>query len=594
MHPQFIESSVTFVMAAMMAAHTLARSDRSHSTRAVVGLMLSLMVWTGGVALARVEPDAARAYAMSCAGMAGAFFVAPAWTWLALSFTERVRLLGFGRVALWILAPSCLVSLALITNPLHELLVAHPEHMNDKSAQYWAGPLFWPWITWAYLLVVSGSALYVRASMRLMRGRVQTRSLLMVVAALLPLSTSVTHTLGLVEYTYDRTPMLLGISTILLYVVDWRFRLLDTMPIARRDVIDQLKDGVIVADPDGLIVHMNAAAEGMTRVRLSEVAGQPLVRVIEAQTEGRMDLDRDGFMDLMSEMCAGSGGFETQKEAYDGRVYEVRGSTVCDTEGDVAGIYLILRERTAAYRYEAVLRQSRRSEAVTGLAAGIAHEVNNPLAYVRANVTHLLGLLPKPTDNAETLEVEVGEEVREVLHESLEGIDRIGSIVDRLQRLSSPEPILSTDFEVNDVVMDAVRARDLEASEDVVVHLQLCDEPGRAHGDRDGLLQSLVEVLENAERAIGDASGHIDVRTERRGSSIVVVISDDGPGVPSELRERVFDPFFTTRTDEPGSGLGLAMASKAVGDLGGSIEMTDSPRGGAQVVIRLPLEHGRV
>ncbi|MDH4017815.1 MAG: hypothetical protein OEV20_10795, partial [Actinomycetota bacterium] len=75
-------------MAAMMAAHTLARSDRSHSTRAVVGLMLSLMVWTGGVALARAEPHAARAYAMTCAGMVGAFFVPPAWAWLALSFTE--------------------------------------------------------------------------------------------------------------------------------------------------------------------------------------------------------------------------------------------------------------------------------------------------------------------------------------------------------------------------------------------------------------------------------------------------------------------------------------------------------------------------
>ncbi len=587
MHPQFIESSITFVMAAMMAAHTLARSDRSHSTRAVVGLMAALMIWTGSVALARVEPSVTRSYVLSCTAMIGAFLVPPAWAWLALSFTERLRLVGAGRRLAWIFAPSALMVVGLVTNPLHHLIVARPDRLMDHGAAGWAGPFFWPWIAWAYLLVVVGSALYVRASLRLMRGHMQIRSMVMAAAALLPFASSVIHTLGIVPQAYDRTPLLLGLSTIILYGVDWRFRLLDTMPVARRDVIDHLDDGVILADPDGMIVHMNRAAEQMTEVRLVEVAGQPLARVVEVQSEGRMDYDREAFTRVMRDMCASSTGFETLIENYQGRVFEIRGASVSDIEGDVAAIYLILRDRTAATRFEKVLRQSRRSEAVTGLAGGIAHEVNNPLAYVRANVTHLLGQLPKDLD--EPSEIEVGEEIRDVLLESLEGIDRISTIVDRLQRLSSPENTAARAFDANRAMADAIGMRSLEGSDHIVLSVGLCDAPCPVYGDRDALLQALVEVLDNAERAVGEAGGHIEVRSSIDDETVLLVIGDDGPGVPRDQRERVFDPFFTTRTDEPGSGLGLAMASKAVGDLDGHIEIADSALGGAQVVLRLPI-----
>lgn len=595
MHPQFVESSITFVMAAMMVGHTLARADHSYATRSVVSLMTALMIWTGSVALARVTGSIDQAYAFSCLGLVGAFLVPPAWAWMALAFTERGRLTGMRRGALWLYAPTVTVMGLLATNSLHHMVVAHPERLIDQGARAWAGPVFWPWLAWAYLLVVAGSALYVRASVRMLRShrRVTGRAWVMVVAALLPLSASVTHTLGLMHVDYDRTPLLLGLSTLLLYVVDWRFRLLDTIPMARRDVIDQLHDGVILTDAEGLIVHMNAAAEQMCEVEFAEVSGRPLARVVAAQSEGRLDYDEDAFMGIVRDMCASPSGFATTIENYEGRTFEIRGSSVSDVEGEVAGLHLILRDRTAGAQYEAMLSQTRRSEAVAGLAAGIAHEVNNPLAYVRANVTHLLGLLPKVEAVGGELAGESDDEMREVLVESLEGIDRIRDIVERLQRLSAPENVAHRSFDVNEVVQEAVRIRGLDRSERLRIDVALAHHRMPAYGQRESLIQAVVEVLENAQDAIADVGGRIEVRTEQRGDMLIVSVADDGPGVPAELRERVFDPFFTTRIQQDGdsgSGLGLAMAAKAVVDLGGSIEIGDAPLGGAQVVVRIPVE----
>ncbi|MEZ4368602.1 MAG: ATP-binding protein [Kofleriaceae bacterium] len=113
--------------------------------------------------------------------------------------------------------------------------------------------------------------------------------------------------------------------------------------------------------------------------------------------------------------------------------------------------------------------------------------------------------------------------------------------------------------------------------------------------DRAQLVQVVLNLLENARDAIADGRGSrvlVTTRAGERADRVVLEVVDDGPGVPAELKDRVFAPYFTTREGRGGTGLGLAIVHRIVADHGGRIAILDAPGGGARVVIELPVEEG--
>ena len=582
-HPQFFEASLTILLATSLATYTLVYGQRGRVRRLFIGLLASIIVWSGGVALSRAFADPVAANIATRISFLGIFALPPVWFALALHLTRRSDYV-LARSALALLAlPSLLAFTALATNSWHHLYMREPSLLITHGPQEWAGPAFWCWAAWSYLLVFGASVRYVRWSWRLVSNDSRMRGGLVCVASVLPLSGNFAHLLGWTAPGHDVTPVLLGAATAMLFVADWRFRLLDTLPVARRDVIEQLRDGVVVADAQGTILDMNPAAERMVDAPLADLVGKPIVHAVAAQAIDRFDLDEAAFNRSVVEMCNSANGFETYIENYAGRHFEIRGAGVTDLAGQVSGLYIILRDVTERSRFEEAERESRRARTIASLAAGITHEVNNPLAYVRANISYVIDAIPElPDEKSET------HELRAVLAEALEGVDRIGTIVERVRRFTDSRSGTTESISIARVIEEATRVRSRVPGPAVEVLTDVAADLPPAIGLPDSLVEALLNLIDNAKYAVQERGGVIRVKALQREKAIRIEVEDDGPGVPEELREQIFEPFFTASLNEFGTGLGLAISGKLVAEFGGTLSYEPVPKGGARFVIELP------
>ena len=226
---------------------------------------------------------------------------------------------------------------------------------------------------------------------------------------------------------------------------------------------------------------------------------------------------------------------------------------------------------------EAVREHQRRlveSEKLAGigrLAAGVAHEINNPLGVILGYAR----LLRKKCDGAMATDLSVIED------ETL----RAKEIVDGLLDLSRPLPAGAEVVDLRALSDDVVsRLGEAKLLDGVAVSV---DGAARAPGHPDKLRQVLVNLVRNAVEAAG-AGGRVDVRVAERDGAAEVAVADSGPGIPPERRDRLFEPFFTTKPR--GTGLGLAVSRAIARAHGGDLAAADATAGGARFALRLPLQ----
>lgn len=248
------------------------------------------------------------------------------------------------------------------------------------------------------------------------------------------------------------------------------------------------------------------------------------------------------------------------------------------------------------------------------LAAGIAHEINNPVAYVRSNLDtldeylgDLLGLMrvheafersvaagedaaSRPDLDAARQSTGYEDIVRDLpglLQDCRSGMELVAGIVQALRDFARETNDSQRPVDVNQIIQRAlVLARNsLKYKAEVITRLDelpmLACHPGR-------LTQLALNLLVNAAEAL-DAPGEVLVRTEHTAEGIALYVADTGPGIDPDVRERIFQPFFTTKQDTSGTGMGLAVAREIAGELGGSIELTDLPGYSTCFRVHLPL-----
>ena len=231
---------------------------------------------------------------------------------------------------------------------------------------------------------------------------------------------------------------------------------------------------------------------------------------------------------------------------------------------------------------EEELLHNERLASIGRLAAGVAHEIGNP-------VTGIACL-------AQNLEYENDpEEIHNMAQDILKQTDRVSRIVESLVNFShtgsSAGDTKLTPCNLADCVDEAVHLLQLDHKAKPVRYSNLCDRELLVMADSQKLLQVFINLLGNARDAC-DELGHVDVAAQSRNAVVSIDIIDDGCGIPPELHSQVFEPFYTTKDPGEGTGLGLALVHSIMDDMDGSVQIyspvTSQPSRGTRIALKLP------
>ncbi len=245
----------------------------------------------------------------------------------------------------------------------------------------------------------------------------------------------------------------------------------------------------------------------------------------------------------------------------------------------------LVAERTK--QLKASLSQLRRSERLASLgtlATGIAHEINNPVNAILLSSQYALTIKDEPGTMPEiTAALEsIGNEAR-----------RCGKIVKNILRFGRQDACPQrTPQDLNEVVRRGAElaSRYTERGR-LQLHLELEPDLPAMKVDAIGIEQVLINLVQNAAQA-GTGGVKVHVRTERMNGGARVVVSDDGPGIPADKLQHIFDPFFSTRRERGGTGLGLSMVHGIIAEHGGTIDVDSAPGRGTTFSIHLPPSEG--
>jgi signal transduction histidine kinase len=586
MDPAGLIGIVSIAVAIAMAVQIGRRGEQTDFGRIYLTLLLAIALMSGAVVVQRLV-DPRWELALLCAALLGAIAQPALWAYLAARYRRTPWLAGWRAVGL-LLIPAALFEGVLLTNGFHHgMIQATPSVAAGPSG--WAGPIFWTFVAWAYTCEIVAAALFLGVARRLWAADARQRAALTATAALLLPLAGIVYLAGWVPPPYPLGAASMLAAIMILAGTILRYPLLESVPLAHRDVVDRLQDGVVIANRSDLIVDLNPAAAQLlglpstsapTRA-LSDVISSVLVAPEADALRHRLRNLRDAGKPLHSELCT-----------RDGRVIDVRADCVRNDAAESVGQYAVLRDRTDERRYGEIVRRTQKLETVGTMAAGIAHEINNPLAFIRANLGQLqrMGVEVERSNGAsDSALVEELADLREVAEDALDGIDRIERIVGDMRQLSSAPREGFAPTDVNEVVGEAARLIGLRRGSPVEITTSLAETPPSVLGVSQLLVQGVLNLLVNAHQALqGTEGAQIDLQTHCSGDEVLIRVRDNGPGISDEIRTRIFDPFFTTKAPEEGTGLGLAIVRDIFDDHGGVVEVDCPAEGGTIFTARIP------
>ncbi|MFW6049828.1 MAG: hybrid sensor histidine kinase/response regulator [Myxococcota bacterium] len=349
-------------------------------------------------------------------------------------------------------------------------------------------------------------------------------------------------------------------------------------------VIERLPDGVAVLRGGKVLYANRAVIEGLGYERLDEVAQRPVTDFLPREEQERLARSL-----VRSEGRPPAGEVALRRRDDRQVVFEILPVQVIDFEGEPANL-VVVRDVTDRKRLQQQLMLADRMASLGTLAAGVAHEVNNPLAYAHISLhtlaRHLNELKVGEAAGAQRLGA-----MKEALAAAQHGVDRVRTIVGDLRTFSRPDDESVVPVDVHRVLESAISmaAQELRHRARLVRDY---DEVPRVLANDARLGQVFLNLLVNAAQAMREERRsrnviRLQTHAEPNGNVTVEVI-DNGPGIPPEILEHVFAPFVTTKPSGVGTGLGLSICHRIVTRLGGQIGVESAPDRGTTVRVTLP------
>ena len=344
-------------------------------------------------------------------------------------------------------------------------------------------------------------------------------------------------------------------------------------------VFNSIQEGIIVTDSNGRITYLNDAACQLFGLEAEDSLGKRLDERVRGLDWNA--LSREAAISRDMEIFYPTNRFINFYSVP--LVIESRAEG--ETAGERVGHAIILRDITESRRSEQQTIESERLNALTLLAAGVAHEIGNPLNSLNIH----LQLIER---EARKLNGAKGAELQESVEVARAEINRLDSIISQFLRAIRPTRPQLRPESINSIVEEAVRFLTPEIKDrDIVVEQELRSDLPLLELDRDQMKQAFYNVIKNGFEAM-KRRGILRIRTDMDESHVIVRFTDTGGGISAENLSRVFEPYFTTKTG--GTGLGLLIVRRIVREHGGEMSIESSEGKGLTLTIRLPHVDRRV
>ncbi len=338
-------------------------------------------------------------------------------------------------------------------------------------------------------------------------------------------------------------------------------------------ILASLPAATVAVDRGGVVRFANAAAEQLFQSSAAAIEGQPLTQFLPPNSPVSSLIDQA----LTHDVPTSAYGVELDTPRTGPRTMLVHVAPMAEVPGWVV---LSLQEQTRALKIGQQLEHRTAARSMTAMASLLAHEVKNPLSGIRG-AAQLLGQGAR-------------EEDRKLTQLICDEADRIVALVNRMEVFSDDRPLERAPVNIHVVLERVKRLAENGFARGVKITERYDPSLPMVSGNLDQLVQVFLNLMKNAAEAVADNDSGVapeiglttafrpGVRVVMPGTSsriqlpLVVAVTDNGPGVPPDLRPHLFDPFVTTKPN--GSGLGLALVAKIVSDHGGVIELDSQPR----------------
>ena len=568
-----------------MAAVAFSRRQLPGS-RAFGWLTLAVALWCAVSALHSLPQAIESQLRLTKLQYIGIAALPPLWLLFAADYVG-VRWLArpVVRRAIWILP--IVELLIVLANDWHQLYFTSVDRPAGVTVYHW-GPLFWAAAAHNYTLMAAGTLILLRG-LKLFAREYRGQTAVLAGAAIVPWLGNAAYLAGILRPGFDPTPVLFAVSMALFFWGLYAYQLFDVVPMARAAVFERFGDAVFVLDRAGRVVDANASA-----ITLAGLGGR---RHALADVLGRKPVDLLPWWSGMPAAPAADDAEPTYVE--DGnRILKVRSEDFVDSRG-AGGSLLWVRDVTAMRQAEVEraalekkLHEQRRIESLAVMAAGLAHDFNNLLTAMLGNADYIAATTAEGTEQRASAEA------------IATAAQHAADLVTQMVAFSGQGRTFIGPISVEDAVSDVIRALSRTLGERAMItHESELDLP-RLAGDVVQIRQAVLALLTNAVDAAEDRHGPVEVVTGQEsldeaalaamtysaaepGLFIFVDVKDEGAGMPADVLQRVFEPFFSTR--DLGRGLGLAAVHGIVRSHRGAIRFWSAPGQGTRVRVWFPL-----